>query len=163
MGYSNNSAVIARVRPLLDQMVKATSDLVWPSKDPHMLGYHIREAMTYAKAREIDPYKGLKSQWIIRNRGDRVVAERRDVIAFEALQSAMQKMEIENLHSVVEIVGAAIAHKAHHIYFPDAILTPDERLMLWKWARSNEYYIVVAEVGVTLTKENPGEAAWTPE
>lgn len=119
--------------------------------------------MTLAKSKGITPYHNLKDEWIIRNKGTKVVAERRQVVALEALTAAMNRMEMENLYTVVEIVGAAITHKANQMYFPDAALIEDDKKSLYNWCQKHGYYLVVAEVGVTLTKNDPGEAAWTPE
>lgn len=162
MGYSGNKAAVERVKPLLDQMVQAQQDLTWPSTNAHMLCYHIREAMTVAEKLKIEPYDGLKVNWIIRNRGTKVVAERKNVETLQALQAAMSNMELENVDSAMGIVGAAIMHKAHQMYFPDARLNPDDVLALYSWCHKHGYFLVVAEVGVTITKDDPGEVAWTP-
>jgi len=162
MGYSGNKAAVERVKPLLDQMLRSEHDLIWPSENAHMLCYHIREGMTVAQSLKIDPYTELKKEWVIRNKGSRVVAERKNPIALEALQAAMSKMELEDVRNVMEIVGAAILHKAHQMYFPDAVFTPEDSLSLYNWCQRNGYHLVVAEVGVTITKDDPGEAAWTP-
>lgn len=164
VGYSQNEAAINRVQALLDQMVVTDTDLSWPTKDAHMLGYHLREAMTLAKRIGKSPYDTLKDKFTIRNRGDRVVAELKVKEGIEALQSLMSKVELSDVTSTVEIVGAAIVHsQATELYFPDAVLTDEDKLALWKWSSKNEYYIIVAEIGVTLTKKDPGEVAWTPE
>lgn len=162
MGYSENEAVIRKVQPILDQMVEASTDLSWPTTNAHMFGYHLREAMNLAKDKKIAPYENLKDNWIIRNKGTKVVAEKKRVLALEALQATMSRMELGQLFSVVEIVGAAITHKAHHMYFPDAAMMPEDRETLYQWCQKNGYFLVVAEIGVTLTKDDPGEAAWSP-
>lgn len=162
MGYSKNEAVINRVKPLLDQMVVAKADLTWPTKDAHMLGYHLREAMTLAKRIGKAPYDQLKDKFTIRNRGDRVLAELKIVETVQALQNLMSKMELPEIHTVVEIVGAAIAHDAGQMYFPDAVLTEDDAKELYNWTSKHGYHLIVAEVGATITKDDPGEAAWTP-
>lgn len=162
MGYSKNEAAITRVKSLLDQMVASKTDLTWPTKDAHMLGYHLREAMTLAKKIGRSPYDLLKDRWTIRNRGDRVVAELKEIESVQALQTLMSKMELPELHTVVEIVGAAIAHEAGQIYFPDAVLDEKQAHELYNWTSKNGYHLIVAEVGVTITKNDPGEAAWTP-
>jgi len=148
---------------LLDQMVVAKTDLTWPTKDAHMLGYHLREAMTLAKRIGKAPYDTLKEKFTIRNRGDRVVAELKIVETVQALQQLMSKMELPEVHTVVEIVGAAISHGAGQMYFPDAALTEDDAEELYNWASKHGYHLVVAEIGVTITKDDPGEAAWKPQ
>ena len=162
MGYSKNEASINRVKSLLDQMVKANTDLTWPTKDAHMLGYHLREAMTLAKRIGKAPYETLKDKFTIRNRGDKVVAELKIVESVQALQQLMSKMELPEVHTIVEIVGAAISHDAGQIYFPDAVLSTEDSTELYGWTSKHGYFLIVAEVGVTITKEDPGEVAWTP-
>lgn len=162
MGYSNSDAAIKRVQKLLDQMLLAKSDLTWPSTNAHMLGYHIREALTIAKKKGIEPYNELKDKFTIRNKGNRVVAELKHVEAATALQAAMSNLTIEHLSSLMEIVGAAINHKASEMFFPDADLAPDEVEKLFLWAEKNGYFLIAAESGITLTKDDPGEASWRP-
>lgn len=164
MGYSKNPAAVERVKPLLDQMVKATTDLMWPSENAHMLGYHLREAMSVAKSKKIEPYHELKDKFVIRNRGTRVIAEKRHVETITALQAALSKVVLSNIETLVQIVGAAIEHKAHELFFPDAALAVEEdKLTLYKWCQKNGYHMILAEVGVTLTKEEVGDIEWTPE
>jgi hypothetical protein len=128
-----------------------------------MLGYHIREAMTLAKRLGKAPYNSLKDKFTIRNRGDRVTAELKNVESLHALSNAMSKMEIPEIHTVLEIVGAAITHDAAtQLYFPDAALDYEQSTELYNWATANGFYLIIAEVGVTITKSDPGEVAWTP-
>lgn len=163
MGYSRSLNAIERVKPLLDQLVSADKDISFPHENPHMLGYHLREAMTIAEKKKVSPYAELKKRWTIRNRGNRVVAELRGVENIVALQAAMSKMAIEDVSSLVEVIGSAITHKAHEMFFPDADMIREDVEKLYAWARKNEYYLVVSLDGITLTKDDPGEAAWTPE
>lgn len=129
-----------------------------------MLGYHLREAMTLAKKLGKSPYDTLKDRFTIRNRGDRVVAELKNIETIQALQNLMSRMELPDVTGITEIVGAAIMHdQATEIYFPDAVLGVDEAKDLYGWTSVRGYHLVVAEVGVTLTKNDPGEAAWKPE
>lgn len=162
MSYSSNVKVIEKMKSLLDQMVQAKTDLTWPTTNAHMLGYHIREALTIAKKAGIKPYDTLKDRFVIRNRGDRVTAELKDKEAFTALQSVMSKVTLENLTSLMEIVGGAINHKAREMFFPDADLMPEELEKLHLWAEKNEYFMVASDAGVTLTRDDPGEAKWVP-
>lgn len=160
MGYSKNLDRIERVRPLLDQMLKAKTSLTWPSENAHMLGYHIREALTLAKKGKIAPYDTLKDRFIIRNKGSHVVADPKDIEI--SIESVMSKVTLEDLTSLMEIVGGALNHRADEMFFPSADLEADEVEKLYTWAQKNDYFLVVAETGVTLTRNDPGEAKWTP-
>lgn len=160
MGYSKNIKMIERVRPLLDQMLNAKTNLVWPSRNAHMLGYQIREALTLAKKNKVEPYDALKDKFVIRNKGDHILAELRLVEV--SIEAVLSKVTLEGLVSLMEIVGGAINHRADEMYFPSADLEPEEIEKLFIWAQKNEYFLIAAETGVTLTKNDPGEAKWTP-
>lgn len=160
MGYSKNLDRIERVRPLLDQMLKAKTSLTWPSANAHMLGYHIREALTLAKKTKFKPYDELKDKFIIRNKGNCVVADLRNMEI--SIETVMSKVTLEDLVSLLEIIGGAINHRADEMFFPSADLEAEEVEKLFVWAEKNNYYLIVAETGVTLTRNDPGEAKWTP-
>ena len=163
MGYSTSPAAVKRVEPLLVQMMNATGNLSWPSDNAHMLAYHLREAMTVASKDSKSPYHELKQKFMIRNKGTRVVAELRDVTDIVAhIQSAKPKLVLDGLGTLVELVGAVITHEAHEMFFPDARLTEEDARNLWRWATPRDYYLVIGE-GITIAKDDPGDAKWTPE
>lgn len=164
MGYSKNKEKVERVRKLLDQMLGTSVDLRWESDNPHMLAYHLREAMTIAQKNHIEPYEELKDKFTIRNRGTFVLAEVKkslDIVA--QLQTAMAKVVLEDETTVVAIVGAAITHKAEELFFPNAVLSEDDLKQLYTWTEKNGYFIVAADLGATLTKRDPGPAKWSPD
>jgi len=163
MGYSRNVKAIDRVRPLLEQMLVARTNLMWPSKNAHMLGYHIREALTIAKKEKIEPFDKLKERFVIRNKGDHVVAELKDIEELDTIQSVMSRVTLEGLVTLMEIVGGAINHKADQMFFPSADLEDGEVEKLYIWAQKNSYFLIVADSGVTLSKSDPGEAKWEPK
>lgn len=161
MGYAKSAAALKRLQPLLDQMLKSDVSLSWPSQNAHMLGYHIREAMKIAESDPQSPYKGLRERFVIRNKGTHVVAEPRVINVVAELHQAHAKMSLENLSGLLELIGAVITHEAHEMFFPDALLTEEETKTLYEWAKPRGYSLVVGN-GITITKENPGEAEWTP-
>jgi len=150
------------MKPLLDQMLAAQRDLAWPTDNAHMLGYRLREAMNIAKRGKIEPYQNLKDKFVIRNKGDKVYAEYRHPETIAALREVLSKMTLADIEQPMEIVGAAILHKAQEMYFPSVTLTDEDKLTLYQWTSKNGYYMIVAEVGVTLTRVNPGDVAWEP-
>lgn len=166
MGYSTSPFTIKRVEKFLKEMVTTEHDLAWPTKNAHMVSYYIRQALTVAKTQGIDPYNTLKDRFIIRNRGDKVVAELRDLsTSTEALKHTMSQMTISDARSTMEIVGACITNKtAEQLHFPNASLTKEELKTLYKWISETELYLIVSDVeGITILKNNPGAVAWTPE
>ena len=164
MGYSKSPLAIKRVQTLLDQMVLATSDLTWPAENAHMLGYYIRQAMTIAKKQKLEPYHMLKDRFVIRNRGNKVTAELRDISPASGLQSVMSQIRLEEVNSLMEIIGALITHNtADQFHFPKANLTDEELTQLYKWSRENEKFMVVSDSeGITIVSTDPGDVKWTP-
>lgn len=147
---------------MLDQMVSATTSISWTTDNGHMLGYKLREAMLVAKNKKITPYDKLRDKFIIRNKGDKVMAELRVYTAI-SLQESLSRVTIEDISVLPAIIGAAITHKANEMYFPDARLSYDDTEKLYLWASKNFYFLIISESGVTLTKNDPGEARWEPE
>lgn len=163
MGYSKSTDCIIRMKALLDQMLVAESDIAWPSNNAHMLGYNIREALTVASKLPDSPYRELKAKWVIRNKGNRILAEKKDVDIMASMKKAIEKITLDEPDSLVAVVGAAITHKAHEMYFPNAFIETEEVNNLYKWCQKNMYYLIVSDNGITLTRDDPQEAAWTPE
>jgi len=164
MGYSKSPLAIKRVQTLLDQMLHATTDLTWPAENAHMLGYYIRQAMTIAEKQNIEPYYSLKGRFVIRNRGDRVTAELRDISPAAGLQVAMSSVRLEDVTSLMEMIGALITHHvAEQVHFPKSNLTKEEMISLYKWVKENEKFMVVSDLeGITVVSTDPGEVKWTP-
>ena len=164
MGYSRNPKKLEKVKPMLEQLLKTENDISWPTTNSHMLGYYIREAMTLASKDKDSPYKDLKGQFIIRDKGDRIVAERRIASDF-VMQAVMTRMILADLETLYEIVGAAVQNRVREMVFPDAELNEEHLTLLYQWCQKNEYYLIAVtnQVGVTLTKNDYGDIAWTPE
>lgn len=161
MGYSRNPNVVTRCKTQLDTLLAATSDVTWVVKDSHMTGYWIREAMTVAEKQGIKPYHELKGKFIIRDKGGKVVAELRERAALEQLKSSAPKLVLADLTGLLEILGACVEHKSSEMYFPGAALDEEEIGRLYNWCRTNNYFIIAGD-GITITKTDPGDIAWTP-
>jgi hypothetical protein len=175
MGYSHSTRAVQRVKNHLDEMLRSDKKLEWADPDPTRLAYRINDGIAAARhnafdrdKRPIEPYvtyARLKAKFIIKIEGTKVVAEPRDVMPLEIVRAGMGKMVVNEVQDVLEVVGAAIMHKAPEMFFPDAdALDEREDLpQLYAWASKNGYYIIPSEDGVTLTQNDPGEIAWTPE
>jgi len=120
--------------------------------------------MTIAKKQNLEPYHTLKDRFVIRDRGDRVMAELRDISPSAGLQQAMSQLKLEEVTALMEIIGSLITHHtAEQIHFPKASLTEEEMTSLYKWVRENEKFMVVSELeGITVVSTDPGEVKWTP-
>ena len=172
MGYSKSIRAFNRVRKFLDEMVDKNEPIVWPSDDAATLAYNIREGIKVAKDRALDethpnreaynPFAALGAKFIVRVKGLTVVAEPRDFSPQLSANTALNKMTIDDVVGPLEIVGAAIKHKAQDMFFPDADLTTEDLVRVYTWSSKHDYFIVYSDVGVTLTKTDPGEIAWHP-
>jgi hypothetical protein len=166
MGYNLKPNAVARVRVFLDQMVASDKDLVWQPNSPRF-SYHLREGIAAAQYLGLRPYAELSSKFIIRvTENGRVKAELRNKLPsedMERLRSAMERVVISNVHSAVEVVGAAVREKAPEMFFPDATLREEEVVKIYKWTSISGYYIIWHDVsGLTLTTKDPGELAFAP-
>jgi len=172
VGYSKHIRAVKRVQPLLDQLLEATSNIEWPSENPVADAYAMREGIYAASIRQLSPdgepnepyysYARLSAKYTFRTAANKVIAELRDVVPIIALQKAHATMTIRDVEDEMGVVGAAILHKASRMFFPDATPETTDLVAVYQWACQNEYYIVASHEGITLTKENPGELAWTP-
>ena len=172
MGYSKAIRAFNRVRNYLDEMVDKNEPIVWPTDDAATLAYNIREGIKVARDRVLDeqypnresfkPFAALKAKYIVRVKGLTVVAEPRDFAPQLSANAVLNRMVIEEVVGPLEIVGAAIKHKAPEMFFPSADLTTEDLERVYTWSSKHEYFIVFSDVGVTLTKTDPGEIAWHP-
>lgn len=139
MGYSNNPIAIDRMEKFLDLMFNTDSILEWETPDPQRLAYYIREALSAAqKMLEKDPtnermknYVSLRAKFIIRIRGNKVIAEPRSALPMAVSQvKKLKSVYLPNITSLSEIVGAVakymIEEKKEQIKIPDFDLTEDE-------------------------------------
>lgn len=168
MSYSRNKNALKRVQKILDDMLKAPEgeDIAFISTNPLKLSYQLHEAFDVADTYpEFANYRPLKKLFKVRVRFDRVVCERKGkpVDAKAILEQQLSKMTIDNVADILGIIGAATKHKATEMYFPKAILTDDDLSKLYKWTSISGYYIINNyDVGITITKNNPGELAYEP-
>lgn len=161
MPYTNNESAIFRVKKYLDQMAEATTSLEWEAEQPHKLAFHIREGIAVAR-KTGNPLGNLAGKFIIRSLSNKVVAQLRvNDPNFVELKRTLNKMVFDDLDNLLEVVGAAIKHKADVMYFPNADLIPEDLQKLFAWTSKNEYFVVVGD-GVTITRVDPGEAKWEP-
>lgn len=166
MGYSKNKEVLERVRPLLDLVLQSSdAKISFPSKHPNELVYAVREALNYAEKHsktEDKKYGDIKLQYRIRSKPDRVVFELKNTLDYELdpileIADAFQMLEIPEVSSHLEVVGACIKHKAVVMKFPDAQLDETELEFLRRWTNKN-HYDIEATLPLVLRK-NAGSTA----
>jgi hypothetical protein len=153
MGYSKNTRAAQRVANHLNEMiaVDGRKTITWQDEDAARRSYQIREAMS------LPAYRHLKIKYIIRTRGNKIIAEPR---ALDPLPTQLGTMTLYEVSDVLEIIGAALQHKANELFFPDARDVDFPKL--YNWTSRNGYFIIPSDEGVTLTKADPGDIAWTP-
>lgn len=166
MAYSRTTRSIARVQPQLNAMIEAKTSIEWPSDEPQKLAFKLREAIAAAKTlamkdqETFGPYAALAARYTIRCKAGKVVAEPRELFGVLAVEAMRSKMQIETAVSLLEVLGAAIQHRADEMVFPNAENWNEEDLIrLHKWTVQNSYFMIVGD-GITLTKNDPGEAKW---
>ena len=171
MTYSRNKSALKRVQKLLDDLLlavnnKSDDDVVFTSTNPNKLSYQLHEALDVADTfTEYTKYRVIKEHYRIRVRFDRVIAEckTKPVDAKAILSGQLSKMTVDDADTVLEVIGAAIKNNLNEMYFPNAELIDSELADLYKWTSVNGYYIINNyEVGITLTRVNPGELAYEP-
>lgn len=172
MGYSKSKRAIRRVEPYLEQMVHADAEIQFPAEEPSDFAFKLREGIKASKEYALDvekqpvepyiSYSGLMSKFIIRVKGPLVICEPRDVIPLARLRQTLGQVSLPEVKDTLGIIGAAITHKAPIMVFPNANASSVEADRLNFWASNNDYFLVITDNHVTLTKENPGELAWKP-
>lgn len=170
MGYGKSIRAFNRVKGYLDEMVSKNEIIIWTVADPAKTSYNIREGIKVAKERAHDetyptkdafkPYASLLAKFIVRVKGVTVIAEPRDLLPEMTAGEALHRMVIDDVTDPLEIVGAAIKHKVPEMFFPSADLSDAALLRIYAWSSKHDYFIVASDVGVTLTKTDPGEIAW---
>lgn len=171
MGYSKSKRAIRRVEAYLAQMVKSEAEIQFPAEEPSDFAFKLREGIKASRHfavednHPVEPYASysrLMTKFIIRVKGPMVICEPRDVVPLVKLRQTLGQVSIAEVKDTLGIIGAAITHKAPIMVFPNANKDTVEADRLNFWATNNDYYLVIAENHVTLTKENPGELAWRP-
>ncbi len=165
MPYSIKPEAISRVESLLETMLTSTSDVAFPSAVPHKLAYRLHNAISAAASfEEYGKYSSLGAKFRIRVRPGKVLCELRSKLpdALSIFKEQASKMTLEEIETGPAIVGALLQHKAHEIYFPNAILDETELVILYNWTSKNDYFIINQEdAGITVTKERT-ELEWQP-
>lgn len=173
MGYSKSTRAVQRVKKYLDEMLREDAQIEWVSDNPSKLAYQLNDGLHAARHNAVDrdkrpvepyaTYSHLKAKFILRVGPGKVIAEPRDVVPLQTLRVGMSRLTLHELSDNLEIVGAAIKHKAPEMFFPDADEKSVDLPQLYAWAVRNDYFIIPSDDGITLTQTDPGDLAWAPE
>lgn len=120
-------------------MFNTDSSLEWETPDPNRLAYYIREAIAASqKVLEKDPtntrmqeYVSLKAKFIIRIRGNKVLAQIRSALPMAVSQvKKLRSVYLPDITDLSEIVGAVakyiVEERKEQLKFPNYDLTEDE-------------------------------------
>ena len=171
MGYSTSIRAVKKMENYLTQMVNSSEKITWVTDDPSQLAYRILNAFHAAKynalnsrKEPVEPYASyarLKSKFTIKTGKGTVIAEPTEIIPFEAIKHGLNRITIPNLSTHLEVIGAALAHKAPEMFFPN-VVDEDELPLIYVWGSKHGYYLIPSDDGLTLTQTDPGELAWNP-
>jgi len=142
------------MRDYLDTLVEAKGNYEWRASDPHKFAYRLREAFKVAvKFKEQYPsYAGLKDKYSIRVTSGGVVATLKDTLDIQPAHHG--KITIKEAVAAMEIVGAALQHKAPIMHFPNANMAEQEIGKLRRWCEISEYTLEVTNNdGIYLTRK----------
>ena len=152
MGYSASKETIDRVRDILDAVmlvIDSNAPISFESKDPRKAVYAIRDAIASAAYFEKEKkYLVIKDKFLLKQFPTKITFKPRNSKLVESVNPKQELQEaynsnselsFANLHTVHEIVGACIEHKAHTMVFPDAKLAPIELTKVSGWCIRNGY------------------------
>lgn len=169
MGYTENEKSLERARIFLDAMVQHKGiRLEWrvtnSARTVYMIhqAFHIAKLLTKKGDKRFIEYAALKDAYYIKKYEGKVVAEPKDQPAELLVQRTLATVTVPDVTDTLGIIGAAVAHKAGKLFFPDAIKEHIELEKLYKWAQGRGYHIIVSSNGLTLTQEDPEDLAWKP-
>lgn len=162
MGYSRNKSAIERVKPILEILLNASQDLEFPSQDPHKLIYYVRDGFSVAKSLPSSPYKELHEKWRLRAKIGLVVAELKGAtieIGVPLLAKKFTLLTLPEVTEVLEVIGAAIKHRAPRYEFPNAHIRENGLGNLKKWCDSNNYLIIQSEPHLILERNDAADSS----
>ena len=156
MGYSKRETSIKKVERFLTLMVDANEDLEWETTDPNKLAYYIREGIYTASIlyrnkledERLKEFSTLKSKFIIKIKGNRVIASLRSEVPLAVMSvKKMKSVYLPNIMSLTEIVGAVanyiITENKEQITIPNTNLSDGEFEKLQAYLKSKELEIGV--------------------
>ncbi len=166
MGYSKNPTAIEKVERFLTLMVNANESLEWETPNPDRLAYYIREGIfasgiLYNKGEsgndKLKEFSALKSKFIIKIKGNFVLAELRSETPFAVMGvKRLKSVYLPNVTTLTEIVGAVakyiIEESKEQIRIPNSDLLEGEFIRLEAYLKSKELEIEVNENELVIAK-----------
>ena len=143
MPYNHSRNSFERYRPFLDKLLPG-KPIAFKTDNPHMLAYHLREAIGSAKLLEIEPYNQLAFAFKQDHSKGIVIAapkleERLEVVDLEQSDTPMSFPEAS---SVFEVVTTADRIKSEVMVFPNFIGDVDS---IRNWAIAKGYEVTLED------------------
>jgi len=139
VGYSKNPITIERVEPFLELMYNSDSTLEWETPDPQKLAYYLREGISAAAAalakdptnEKMQNFVSLRGKYVIRIKGNKVVAELRNALPMAVSQvKKLKTVYLPDITDLSQIVGAVakyiIEERKEELRIPNYDLTEDQ-------------------------------------
>lgn len=169
MGYSKNPLSIERMEKFLDLMLDSDSTLEWETPDPNKLAYYVREAISAAEKIWIDEpgnlkmqgYASLKAKFIIRIRGNKVIAEPRNALPMAVSQvKKLKTVYLPEITTLSEIVGAVaryiVGEGKEQLKIPNYDLTEDDIQKLALYLRGKSLTVNIIDNELVIGEERDG-------
>ena len=160
MGYSKSKQSVEIVEPILDIMINEDANFKLPSATPTKLAYKLREAVGIIKEnpKSFTRFSKLVGKFTIRTDSDFVIFERKlNLVGGAPVRldargiGVANSLTISECTTALQIVGAAIKHKAEELIFPDVQSNDKLVLDVGLWSMKNKYEISCL-VPFTLTR-----------
>lgn len=132
------------MEPLLEILNRTESEVLIPTKSPRETLYALREGLNYVEEHKVEPYVGLKSKFILKEKRTGIEVKLRRQLEFAEPITQLAKSQhlvLDSVTNLMELIGAVIFHKAPYMEFPNAKITGDAYTRLTKWAELNNYKI----------------------
>jgi hypothetical protein len=145
-----------RVEPLLILLTKVDKEVFIPSRTPRETLYALRDGLNYAEEHKVENYHDLKSKCKLKEKRDGIEVTSRRQIHFEdpIVQLAKsQHLVVEAAYALLDVIGAAIHHKAPSMEFPNAKVEGDALVRLEKWSAQNDYKITQSKPHIKIERE----------
>lgn len=167
MGYSNKLSAITRVEEFLTLMVNAVDEsLEWQTVDPSQLAYYIREGISasvfiYKNGTDderLKEFSQLKSKFIIKIKGNKVIAALRNEMPFAVMSvKRIKSVYLPNVTTLTQIVGAVakyiLEENKEQITIPNSSLNQDEFDKLESYLNSKSLIIEVGENELVILRD----------
>lgn len=165
-----NKQCVERVKEFLDQLVLSrTKQHEWSSYDAAKLCRWIRDGMkASAYHPEFSSYQTLPALFILRVRGNKVIAEPR-LKGVQLLDSTtpntIEAIKLyDGISTLQNVMSLFLTDKPKNARFPHFIPSPSELEHLYNYLTQRSYFIINHDdLGITLTTIDPGDdIRWMP-